>query len=180
MVCHQLTINGAGGIRTPGTFRYNGFQDRRLKPLGHCSFVFCILYYQQGRYCKKIRGKCPKIESREEGDVSETGKTHFYNDPNSQDTSECKSSNEGDDMAGFELWIWLHWLWRTEVEEHWSAKWKGWFPQGKDRYRKKPSAMVGDSTSTERNPNSLQSLIQRRYIQLLLNGKNNCRWSLWR
>ena len=30
-------INGAGGIRTPGAFRPNGFQDRRLKPLGHCS-----------------------------------------------------------------------------------------------------------------------------------------------
>ena len=29
--------NGAGGIRTPGAFRHNGFQDRRLKPLGHCS-----------------------------------------------------------------------------------------------------------------------------------------------
>lgn len=28
---------GAGGIRTPGAFRHNGFQDRRLKPLGHCS-----------------------------------------------------------------------------------------------------------------------------------------------
>ena len=38
----RITIekeNGAGGIRTPGTFRYNGFQDRRLKPLGHCSQV---------------------------------------------------------------------------------------------------------------------------------------------
>ena len=33
-------ITGAGGIRTPGTFRYNGFQDRRLKPLGHCSTYF--------------------------------------------------------------------------------------------------------------------------------------------
>ena len=32
-------INGAGGIRTPGAFRHNGFQDRRLKPLGHCSIV---------------------------------------------------------------------------------------------------------------------------------------------
>jgi hypothetical protein len=32
-------INGAGGIRTPGAFRHNGFQDRRLKPLGHCSYV---------------------------------------------------------------------------------------------------------------------------------------------
>ena len=29
--------NGAGGIRTPGAFRHSGFQDRRLKPLGHRS-----------------------------------------------------------------------------------------------------------------------------------------------
>jgi hypothetical protein len=28
---------GGGGIRTPGTFRFNGFQDRRLRPLGHSS-----------------------------------------------------------------------------------------------------------------------------------------------
>ncbi len=35
--CHRLSLNGAGGIRTPGAFRHNGFQDRRLKPLGHCS-----------------------------------------------------------------------------------------------------------------------------------------------
>ena len=37
----RTPLIGAGGIRTPGTFRYNGFQDRRLKPLGHCSLVFC-------------------------------------------------------------------------------------------------------------------------------------------
>jgi hypothetical protein len=28
---------GERGIRTPGTFRYNGFQDRRIKPLCHFS-----------------------------------------------------------------------------------------------------------------------------------------------
>ena len=28
---------GERGIRTPGTFRYNGFQDRRFKPLSHLS-----------------------------------------------------------------------------------------------------------------------------------------------
>ena len=28
---------GEGGIRTPGPSRVNGFQDRRLKPLGHLS-----------------------------------------------------------------------------------------------------------------------------------------------
>ena len=34
---YQGSYTGAGGIRTPGAFRHNGFQDRRLKPLGHCS-----------------------------------------------------------------------------------------------------------------------------------------------
>ena len=28
---------GGGGIRTPGTFRYDGFQDRSIKPLWHSS-----------------------------------------------------------------------------------------------------------------------------------------------
>ncbi len=31
---------GEGGIRTPGPLRVNGFQDRRLKPLGHLSKLF--------------------------------------------------------------------------------------------------------------------------------------------
>ena len=39
--------NGAGGIRTPGTFRYNGFQDRRLKPLGHCSIYLLLKELQK-------------------------------------------------------------------------------------------------------------------------------------
>ena len=29
--------SGGRGIRTPGEFPHNGFQDRRLKPLGHPS-----------------------------------------------------------------------------------------------------------------------------------------------
>ena len=33
----RVLSNGAGGIRTPGTLRHNGFQDRLLKPLGHRS-----------------------------------------------------------------------------------------------------------------------------------------------
>ena len=36
--CDPL-FNGAGGIRTPGTSQHNGFQDRRLKPLGHRSLT---------------------------------------------------------------------------------------------------------------------------------------------
>ena len=43
---HQGSLpTGAGGIRTPGTFRYNGFQDRRLKPLGHCSMSLLTTLY---------------------------------------------------------------------------------------------------------------------------------------
>jgi hypothetical protein len=34
MINHR---RGAGGIRTLGTFRHSGFQDRLLKPLGHRS-----------------------------------------------------------------------------------------------------------------------------------------------
>ena len=30
---------GEGGIRTPGTLRYNGFQDRRIRPLCHLSVL---------------------------------------------------------------------------------------------------------------------------------------------
>ena len=32
-----LADGGEGGIRTPGTLRYNGFQDRRIRPLCHLS-----------------------------------------------------------------------------------------------------------------------------------------------
>ena len=31
---------GEGGIRTPGRLPVNGFQDRRLQPLGHLSDPF--------------------------------------------------------------------------------------------------------------------------------------------
>ena len=30
-------LGGGRGIRTPGTLRYNGFQDRRIRPLCHSS-----------------------------------------------------------------------------------------------------------------------------------------------
>ncbi len=33
----KLTPFGEGGIRTPGTSQYNGFQDRRNRPLCHLS-----------------------------------------------------------------------------------------------------------------------------------------------
>ena len=32
-----LTCCGGGEIRTPGTFQYDGFQDRSIKPLWHSS-----------------------------------------------------------------------------------------------------------------------------------------------
>ena len=32
---------GETGIRTPGTSRFNGFQDRRNRPLCHLSKMFC-------------------------------------------------------------------------------------------------------------------------------------------
>src|ERR1700712_1197030 len=33
----SLFFGRGGGIRTPGTLRYNGFQDRRVRPLCHSS-----------------------------------------------------------------------------------------------------------------------------------------------
>ena len=33
----HLFYGGERGIRTPGTLRHNGFQDRRFKPLTHLS-----------------------------------------------------------------------------------------------------------------------------------------------
>jgi hypothetical protein len=32
-----ISFGGERGIRTPGTFQYNGFQDRRIRPLCHLS-----------------------------------------------------------------------------------------------------------------------------------------------
>ena len=48
----RLTLyGGERGIRTPGTFQYNGFQDRRIRPLCHLSnTTFCVYVFvtQQG------------------------------------------------------------------------------------------------------------------------------------
>ena len=35
--CFYCFIGGEGGIRTPGSLRINGFQDRRFRPLSHLS-----------------------------------------------------------------------------------------------------------------------------------------------
>ena len=34
----EISFSGERGIRTPGTSRYNGFQDHRIRPLCHLSF----------------------------------------------------------------------------------------------------------------------------------------------
>ena len=49
-------LYGAGGIRTPGTFRHNGFQDRLLKPLGHRSkyAVLPNLIYTRWRLLSRL------------------------------------------------------------------------------------------------------------------------------
>ena len=36
---HPLFFSGERGIRTPGTSQFNGFQDRRNRPLCHLSMV---------------------------------------------------------------------------------------------------------------------------------------------
>src|SRR5690606_36719541 len=36
-----------GGIRTPGAFQLNGFQDRRIRPLCHSSLCFRITAFRQ-------------------------------------------------------------------------------------------------------------------------------------
>ena len=44
---------GERGIRTPGTFQYNGFQDRRIRPLCHLSktsFQKCFSLKAMQRY----------------------------------------------------------------------------------------------------------------------------------
>ena len=41
----ELSACGERGIRTPGTSQFNGFQDRRNRPLCHLSFVSTNLHY---------------------------------------------------------------------------------------------------------------------------------------
>ena len=45
----QLKSGGERGIRTPGNFRFNGFQDRRIRPLCHlsgCKIMGLAKYHQ--------------------------------------------------------------------------------------------------------------------------------------
>ena len=41
---------GGRGIRTPGTLRYNGFQDRRIRPLCHPSGRENIIFFRYDSY----------------------------------------------------------------------------------------------------------------------------------
>ena len=52
LVFNALGFSGETGIRTPGTSRYNGFQDRRNRPLCHLSKTLlesCLVFQ---RRCK--------------------------------------------------------------------------------------------------------------------------------
>jgi hypothetical protein len=44
--------NGGGGIRTPGSSRFGGFQNRCLRPLGHASMVKADGFYQASSHCQ--------------------------------------------------------------------------------------------------------------------------------
>ncbi len=54
MFCRAIFGSGKRGIRTPGTLQFNGFQDRRNRPLCHLSgsksnmyFRFCQMFVPQ-------------------------------------------------------------------------------------------------------------------------------------
>ena len=50
-------MSGKRGIRTPGTFPYFGFQDRRNRPLCHLSEKRVQRYYKKMEYANKIEKK---------------------------------------------------------------------------------------------------------------------------
>ncbi len=43
----MVSFCGERGIRTPGTSRYNGFQDRRIRPLCHLSSQLLLLLFKE-------------------------------------------------------------------------------------------------------------------------------------
>ncbi len=49
----SLPFRGERGIRTPGTLLYNGFQDRRIRPLCHFSAAKIQLFYFDNNIDKK-------------------------------------------------------------------------------------------------------------------------------
>ena len=58
----RLALNGRGGIRTHGTFRYTGFQDQLHRPLGHPTKAFSIADFRFSIY-RRVRG-CPNRNSQ--------------------------------------------------------------------------------------------------------------------
>lgn len=70
----DVTRNGSSGggeIRTPGTFQYDGFQDRSIKPLWHSSLLNQLLpnegakigpfFYLQIVFEKFAKNFCPAL-----------------------------------------------------------------------------------------------------------------------
>ena len=50
----SLNLRGERGIRTPGTLLYNGFQDRRDRPLCHFSAAKIQLFFIVQLFLKKF------------------------------------------------------------------------------------------------------------------------------
>ena len=48
-----LILSGKRGIRTPGTFQYFGFQDRRNRPLCHLSSKAGFFLKYTNKFIKK-------------------------------------------------------------------------------------------------------------------------------
>ena len=53
--CVQFTFGGGIGIRTPGCFHINGFQDRRFRPLSHLPIIQLKSLTQFFLLSKKLR-----------------------------------------------------------------------------------------------------------------------------
>ena len=59
----RVPNNGGGSrIRTHGTLRHNGFQDRRFRPLSHPTKIATLFYQRSLAFVKKI--PAPKQGSR--------------------------------------------------------------------------------------------------------------------
>ena len=50
----SLNLRGERGIRTPGTLLYNGFQDRRIRPLCHFSAAKIQIFHFPQTFFKKF------------------------------------------------------------------------------------------------------------------------------
>src|SRR3546814_7627275 len=54
----ETFFSGEGGIRTPGGLTLNGFQDRRIRPLCHLSWLLALK-----RVCGLLVGQAQKYET---------------------------------------------------------------------------------------------------------------------